>query len=124
MSILNGKGTSTGAPSAKRTRSLTVLDIGSSKVCCIIARLRPREESAHLPGRTHRIEVLGIGHQKSRGIKSGVIVNLDAAEQAIRLAVDAAERMAGLTVELDDRQHFVGPFEERELFRKYQPWWP
>ncbi|MDA4636635.1 cell division protein FtsA, partial [Escherichia coli] len=49
--------------------------------------------------RTHRIEVLGIGHQKSRGIKSGVIVNLDAAEQAIRLAVDAAERMAGLTVD-------------------------
>ncbi len=95
MSILNGKANSTGAASAKRTRSLTVLDIGSSKVCCIIARLRPREESAHLPGRTHRIEVLGIGHQKSRGIKSGVIVNLDAAEQAIRLAVDAAERMAG-----------------------------
>ncbi|MGN7770426.1 cell division protein FtsA [Phyllobacterium sp. 22552] len=99
MSILNGKSGSSGTSSAKRTRSLTVLDIGSSKVCCIIARLRPREESAHLPGRTHRIEVLGIGHQKSRGIKSGVIVNLDAAEQAIRLAVDAAERMAGLTVD-------------------------
>ncbi len=43
--------------------------------------------------------MLGIGHQRSRGIKSGVVVDLDAAEQAIRLAVDAAERMAGVTVD-------------------------
>jgi len=45
------------------------------------------------------MEVLGIGHQRSRGVKSGVIIDLDAAEQSIRLAVDAAERMAGLTVD-------------------------
>jgi cell division protein FtsA len=45
------------------------------------------------------MRVIGIGHQKSRGVKSGVVVDLDRAEQAIRLAVDAAERMAGLTVE-------------------------
>ena len=44
-------------------------------------------------------QVIGIGHQKSRGVKSGVVVDLDKAEQAIRLAVDAAERMAGLTVD-------------------------
>ena len=43
--------------------------------------------------------MIGIGHQKSRGVKSGVVVDLDRAEQAIRLAVDAAERMAGLTVD-------------------------
>src|SRR5207244_985648 len=40
----------------------------------------------------------GIGHQRSRGLKSGVVVDLDAAERATRLAVDAAERMARLTV--------------------------
>jgi cell division protein FtsA len=85
--------------SAARSGVVTVLDVGSSKVCCIIARLKPREESQLLPGRTHRIQVIGIGHQKSQGVKSGVIVDLDRAEQAIRLAVDAAERMAGLTVE-------------------------
>ena len=45
------------------------------------------------------MEVLGIGHQRSSGIKSGVVVDLDAAEHAIRLAVDAAERMAGVTVD-------------------------
>jgi cell division protein FtsA len=52
-----------------------------------------------LAGRTHRLEVIGIGHQKSRGVKGGVIADLDAVEGAVRLAVDAAERMAGVTVE-------------------------
>ena len=43
--------------------------------------------------------MIGIGHQKSQGVKSGVVIDLDRAEHAIRLAVDAAERMAGLTVD-------------------------
>lgn len=85
--------------SAKRSTIVSVLDVGTSKICCVIAKLRPREENGVLPGRTHRAEVIGIGHQKSRGIKSGVIVDLDAAEQSIRMSVDAAERMAGVTVE-------------------------
>ncbi len=85
--------------SAKRSTVVSVLDIGTSKICCLIAKLRPREERGLLAGRTHRIEVLGIGHQRANGIKSGVVVNLDAAEHAIRLAVDAAERMAGITVD-------------------------
>ena len=91
-------GASTTSP-ARKASIVTVLDIGSSKVCCVIAKLKPREETARLPGRTHQIQVIGIGHQKSQGVKSGVIIDLDKAEQAIRLAVDAAERMAGLTVE-------------------------
>lgn len=99
MSILGGKSSSQGGTAGRKVRLLTVLDVGSSKVSCVIARLRPHESGALLPGRTHRMEVLGIGHQRSRGVKSGVIVDLDAAEQSIRLAVDAAERMAGLTVD-------------------------
>ncbi|MCX7305238.1 MAG: cell division protein FtsA [Hyphomicrobiales bacterium] len=82
-----------------RSGIVTVLDVGSSKVCCIIAKLRPRGESQMLRGRTHEVQVIGIGHQKSHGVKSGVVVDLNRAEHAIRLAVDAAERMAGLTVE-------------------------
>ncbi len=90
-----------GAQSSDMPRSgiVTVLDVGSSKVCCMIAKLKPNEGSQLLKGRTHQIRVIGIGHQKSQGIKSGVIVDLNRAEQAIRLAVDAAERMAGLTVD-------------------------
>jgi cell division protein FtsA len=85
--------------SSKRSHIVSVLDIGSTKVVCMIGRLTPREETQVLPGRTHNIEIIGIGHQRSRGIKTGVIADLDALEGVIRLAVDAAERMAGLTVE-------------------------
>lgn len=99
MSILGFKARSDNASAGRRSRLLTVLDVGSTKVSCVIARLRPREESAFLPGRTHHMDVLGIGYQKSYGVKSGVVIDLDAAEQSIRLAVDAAERMAGLTVD-------------------------
>lgn len=99
MRILLGGKSGQVVPSGRRARLLTVLDVGSSKVSCVIARLVPRADSTYLPGRTHHMDVLGIGHQRSRGVKSGVVIDLDAAEQSIRLAVDAAERMAGLTVE-------------------------
>jgi len=83
----------------RRAVVVSVLDIGSSKVCCLIAKLTPQSDDGVLPGRTHSIEVLGYGYQRSRGLKSGVVIDMDQAEHAIRLAVDAAERMAGLTVE-------------------------
>ena len=78
---------------------ISVLDVGSDKISCLIARLRPRAESDIVTGRSHTIEVIGVGHQRSHGIKSGVVIDLEAAEQSVRLCVDAAERMAGLSVE-------------------------
>ncbi len=78
-----------------RSGIITVLDIGSSKVCCIVARLRPGGSSDLLRGRTHRIQVIGIGHQRSQGIKSGVIVDLASAERSIRLAVDSRRTHGG-----------------------------
>jgi cell division protein FtsA len=87
-------------PLRKRPQTVSILDIGSSKICCLIARLTPSEgDSEALKGRTHAVEMLGIGHQRSRGIKSGAVVDLDAAEEAIRHVVDTAERMAGITVD-------------------------
>ncbi len=85
--------------STKRAQIVSVLDIGSTKIVCMIGRLTPRAQSQILPGRTHDIEIIGIGHQKSRGVKNGVIANLDALESVIRLAVDTAERQANLTVD-------------------------
>src|SRR5579863_10612335 len=84
---------------ARKTAILSALDIGASKIVCLIARLTPMAASDSLRGRTHRCKVLGIGHQRSRGVKAGAIVDLDAAETAIRLAIDAAERMAGVEVD-------------------------
>lgn len=94
MSWLGGNGDPAG-----RSGIVTVLDVGSSKVCCMVAKMKPCEDGKLLRGRSHRAQIMGIGHQKSQGVKSGLVIDLDRAEHAIRLAVDAAERMAGLTVD-------------------------
>ena len=83
----------------RRPAVVTVLDLGSTKTVCLIARMVPSETGRYLTARTHQGEVIGIGHTRSLGIKSGVIVDLDAAERSIRHAVEAAERMAGVTVD-------------------------
>ena len=64
---------------------IAALDIGSSKIACFIARVRDDNGN---------VDVIGIGHQASQGIRSGTVVDLDAAEAAIRQAVHAAENMA------------------------------
>ncbi len=70
---------------------IAALDVGSAKISCLIAELAgPRD------ARTFRI--LGLGHQLSRGVRCGAVINVDEAERAIRLAVDAAERMAGRVI--------------------------
>ena len=84
--------------SSRRGAILSVLDIGTSKIVCLIARLDPVDPAA-ARGRAAGSRILGIGHQRSRGIKAGQVVDMEEAEAAIRLAVDAAERMAGLQVD-------------------------
>lgn len=85
--------------SPRRSVVLSVLDVGTTKIVCIVARLRPIETDDVLPGRTHTCEILGIAHQRSGGVKTGAVVDMEAAEQAIRLAVDSAERMAGVQID-------------------------
>jgi cell division protein FtsA len=85
--------------SPRRSVVICALDIGTSKVACLIARLKPCGAQESLRRRSHAVEVLGIGHTRARGIKSGTVVNLAEAEQAVRQAVDAAERMAHVKVE-------------------------
>ncbi len=85
--------------SARRSTTLSVLDIGTSKVVCLIAELQPAEALSTLRGRTHFARVIGIGHQRSQGLKGGVIVDHESAETAIRQAVHAAERMAKVEVQ-------------------------
>jgi cell division protein FtsA len=84
--------------SSRKSAVFCVLDVGTSKIVCLIARLAPAEPSDLLRGRTHRCRILGIGHQRSRGMKGGAVVDMEETEKAIRLAVDAAERMAGVEV--------------------------
>lgn len=67
-----------------RSGLVAALDIGSTKIACFIARTGEAD-----------LQIIGIGHQVSRGIGSGAIVDLDAAADAIRATVEAAEQMAG-----------------------------
>ncbi|MGL4729127.1 MAG: cell division protein FtsA, partial [Bosea sp. (in: a-proteobacteria)] len=80
--------------STRKSATLSVLDIGTSKIVCLVAELLPTESSERLRGRTHLARILGIGHQRSLGLKGGSVIDLEQAERSIRQAVDAAERMA------------------------------
>jgi cell division protein FtsA len=85
--------------SAKRSAVVCALDIGTSKIACLIGRLTPRSPQEVLRRRSHAVEVLGLGHTQARGMKAGTVVDLVEAEAAVRQAVDAAERAAGVHVE-------------------------
>jgi cell division protein FtsA len=85
--------------SARRSMVVAALDVGSSKVVCLIGRLRPHGPQQVLTRRSHSVEVIGFGHTFARGTKAGTVVNLVQAEDAIRRAVDAAERMASVEIE-------------------------
>src|SRR5437762_4073660 len=74
---------------AKRSNHTVGLDIGTSKVTCVIAG----------PGEEGVLQVLGMGETEARGLRKGVIVNPEAAVEAIKRAVDEAERMSGADAE-------------------------
>lgn len=69
-----------------------LLDIGTSKVACVIA---VRDPDANAWG----ARIVGIGHQRSRGVKAGVVTDLDEAEISVRAAVSQAEHIAGVTLD-------------------------
>ncbi len=81
---------------------VTILDIGTSKVTCIIAQIdkgnRPTTVGKNEFVAPPQIHILGKGFRRSEGIRGGVITNMDLAEQAIRIAVDQAEQSADMTV--------------------------
>jgi len=74
-----------------------VLDIGTAKTVCLI--VAPPNSRANGLWRREEASVLGFGLRPSRGLKAGVVIDLDGAEQVLRSAVSQAEQAAGLTVE-------------------------
>ena len=69
-------------------RIVVGLDIGTSKIVAIIANVIDDD----------RIEIIGLGHQPSQGLKKGVVVNIESTVNSIRDAVQEAELMAGVQV--------------------------
>jgi cell division protein FtsA len=84
---------------SKRQRIVTALDVGTSKICCLIAKTSAAPDWFEGKGEAVQFEVLGFDHTRAEGLKGGMVTHLDGAEACIRSAVDAAERMAGVTVE-------------------------
>lgn len=82
--------------SPKRSAMIAALDVGTSKIACLIARLKPQAPQDVLRQRSHTVAVIGFSHTLARGMKAGAVVDLAAAEQAVRQALDLAERTANL----------------------------
>jgi len=72
---------------AKRDELIVGLDVGTTKICAVVAE--PAGET---------IEVIGIGTHPSRGLRKGVVVDIEATVDSIRKAVDEAEMMAGCEI--------------------------
>jgi cell division protein FtsA len=86
-------------PMPKRTALVASLDIGTSKIACMIARLRPCAPNDALRGRSHAAELVGYSQIRSKGVKAGAVVDLVECEQAVRQAVTLAEEAAKVQVE-------------------------
>jgi len=78
-----------------RSGLIAALDIGTTKICCLIAR--PASERS-IYGATGP-SIIGIGHHVSAGIKAGNVVDLHKLEGSIRATVEAAEQMAGENID-------------------------
>ena len=85
--------------SPKRATVVAALDVGTSKIACLVARLKPQPPQEVLRRRTHGIEIMGISHTVARGMKAGAVVDLAETEAAVSHAVDLAERMASVQFE-------------------------
>ena len=64
------------------------LDIGTSKVVAIVGEITPDNE----------IEIIGLGSHPSRGLKKGVVVNIESTVQSIQRAIEEAELMSGCQI--------------------------
>jgi cell division protein FtsA len=70
---------------AKNDDYVVGLDVGTTSTCCLVAK----------PGERGALDILGVGQRPSQGMRKGMIVNLEAAVEAIRGAVEDAELMSG-----------------------------
>ena len=74
---------------ARKEHYLVSLDVGTSKVAAIVAESREDEG----------LDIIGIGVAKAEGIRRGVVVNLEAAVESIKTAIDEAELTGGVEID-------------------------
>lgn len=74
---------------ARRERYIVGLDVGTSNVCAVVGETLS----------DNTLDIVGIGVAESRGIRRGVVVNLEAAVESIKKAIEEAELMAGVEID-------------------------
>jgi cell division protein FtsA len=74
---------------SKKSNYIVGLDIGTTKICCIIGEVTSENE----------IDIIGMGQSPSRGLRKGVVVNIDSTVESIKTAVEEAELMAGCEID-------------------------
>jgi len=82
-----------------RSVLVAALDVGTSKIACLIGRLRPSPPEHSLRLRSHSVDVVGFGHTLARGMKAGTVIDLAEAEAAVRQCADLAERTAKMQLD-------------------------
>ncbi len=75
-------------PRAKGRQVIAGLDVGTTKSCCVIAEWSP----------LGNLDVVGVGVSPCRGLRKGVVVNIDSTVESIKQAVGEAEEMAGVEI--------------------------
>ena len=88
---------------ALRRGIIAVLDIGTSKVSCLVLQFVPEEigegSAARASMRQGAFRVIGAANTRSRGVALGEIVAMDECERAVRTAIQGAQKMASLRVD-------------------------
>ena len=83
------------------------LDIGTSKIVCIVAEIN--DEGV--------LDIIGMGTSPSRGLRRGVVVNIEATVNAIQRALEEAELMADCKIREVLHRHCGQPHQELQLAR-------
>ncbi len=73
---------------AKKEHIVIGLDIGTTKICAIVAQVTPDDG----------VNIIGVGSSPSRGLRKGVVVNIDSTVESIKKAVEEAELMAAVQI--------------------------
>ena len=80
---------------SKKSNYIVGLDIGTTKICCIIGETKDTGETKD----NEKIDIIGIGQYPSRGLRKGVVINIDSTVESIKNAVEEAELMAGCEID-------------------------
>ncbi len=73
---------------AKGNELIVGLDIGTTKICAIVGELQPEGG----------VDIVGIGTSPSRGLRKGVVINIETTVNSIKRAIEEAEMMAGCEI--------------------------